>query len=261
MQSLKRLISILEGVAANGTPTGAVNIARELQLPLSTVSRLMHQLADEGLLHRSASSGRYSIGPRLFALAQVGAAQPKLAEAAHPLLTTLRDLTGETSSLHVLRGSSRVCIAVVESQRPVRRVVPVGLIQPALGTATGDVLLAWASPVDRAEAIAAAKLRIPERRDLDRRLERIRSDGYALVVDDWVEGVSGLSAPVCVGAVIVAAVSVSGPSDRFTRQVALRHLTAVWDATSSLATQLGGFEFGDQGLRGETTLGRTASAQ
>ncbi len=260
MQSLKRLTSILESVAANGAPTSAVKVARELELPLSTVSRLMHQLADEGLLHRSASSGHYSIGPRLFALTQFGAAQPKLAEAAHPLLTALRDRTGETSSLHVLRGVSRVCIAVVESQHPVRRVVPVGLIQPAPGTATGEVLLAGVSPADRAEAIDAAKLRVPERRDLDHRLERIRKDGYALVVNDWVGGVSGLSAPVCVGGITIAAVSVSGPSDRFTRQVALSHLTALWDAASSLAAQLGGFEVGDEGLRGETST-RAASAQ
>lgn len=242
MQALERLISILEAVSVNGEPSRPSEIAQTLDLPLPTVARLMHQLADENLLHRSTRDGAYTLGPRFLALARVAASRLDLTELSRPALEELRDITGETASLHVLRGVQRVCICEVQSRHPVRRVVPVGLAQPLHGNATGEVLLAGAPEPERRAAIRAARLSAKERRALEGRLEQAREQGYLLVVDTWVKGLAGLSVPVEDGNTTLAAVSVSGPSDRLTEEIALSHVTTVINVARRLSHQLGGEE-------------------
>jgi IclR family acetate operon transcriptional repressor len=237
VQALKRLASILELVASREEPAGAAEIAQAMGLPLSTVARLMRQLADEDLLYRSPLDGRYSLGPRIFALASAGLARVDIAEVARPVLQQLRDVTGETTSLHVQRGLQRVCIDEVQSHHQVRRVVPRGLTQDLPNSATGEVLLAYAPRAERESAIRRARLSRRDRTQLDHRLEEIRAKGYA-VRNDSAEGITGISAPLRKGAQAVAAVSIAGPSSRFSRDVAVRHsgmlLKAVEDLSKSL---------------------------
>lgn len=237
MQALKRLVTILDLVAWRGQPAGAAEVAQSMGLPLSTAARLMRQLADEDLLSRSSVDGRYSLGPRIFALAGAGVTSMDVAEVARPVLEQLRDATGETLSLHVLRGTQRVCVAEVQSRHKVRRVVPPGITQDLLGTATGEVLLADAPPAELEATIVRAGLGRAARGRLEQRLALIRTRGYAYA-DDAVEGLTGISAPVRAGGRTVAAMSVSGPSARFTAEVAERHAAALVAAVAALSASL-----------------------
>lgn len=238
MQSLGRIISILEAVAGAESSIGAAEVARARELPLSTAARLMNQLAAEDMLHRS-SDGRYVLGPRLLAFAHAAASQIDLTAIARPILEHLRNVTGETATLHVLRGGRRVCIAQVESQHEVRRVVQLGLAELVPGTATGEVLLAGASLPERRAAFEMLGRTERELRVLEERLDRIRSDGYALVVDDWVAGLAGLSAAVVVNGIAIAAISVSGPSARFSERAARQHAGTILEAARELSGRLG----------------------
>ena len=130
-----------------------------MDLPLSTVARLMRQLSDAGLLYRSEPDSRYALGYRVFALAAAGVSRIDLAEVALPVMRQLRDASGETTSLHVVRGTQRVCIAEMQSHAQVRRVVPPGSTNQLAGTATGDVLLVGASPAEFRAAVTAVELR------------------------------------------------------------------------------------------------------
>jgi IclR family acetate operon transcriptional repressor len=238
MQALDRLVAILEDVARRPAPAGAAEVAESMGLPLSTVARLMRQLADEQLLERSERDGRYALGPRLFALARAATSRLHIVERARPVLEQLRDTTGETTSLHVLSGVQRVCLLEVQSQHALRRVVPAGMTSPLAGTATGEVLLAGAAETDRRAAIDAAGLPAAERLALAGRLDAIRANGYALV-DDWVEGLTGLSAPIAAAERTVAAISISGPNTRFSRERALGHVDAVLAAAARLSMHAG----------------------
>ncbi|MEX2556638.1 MAG: IclR family transcriptional regulator [Actinomycetota bacterium] len=234
MQALNRLTMILEAVASSSRASTAAEVSQAVGLSLSTTTRLMHLMADKGLLHRTGHDRRYTLGPRLFALVRAASADLDIAEIARPYLERLRDVTGETASLHVLHGSERLCVAVAESRHQVRRVVSVGLSEPVQGTATGSVLLAGQPLEERAELAERLRLGPKKLKELDEINER----GWALVVDDWVPGLAGLSAAVRDGDVTVAALSVSGPSSRFTREVALGHLDVVLETALALGEQL-----------------------
>src|SRR5262245_57372728 len=100
MQSLDRLVSILETVAISERGLTASEVTKAMGLPMATVSRLMHVLADYDLLQRFGGQREYVLGPRLFALVGAATAQLDLVTVARPHLERVRDATEETTSLH-----------------------------------------------------------------------------------------------------------------------------------------------------------------
>jgi IclR family acetate operon transcriptional repressor len=236
MQALTRLVSILELVAASSGPAAPAEIAQRVDLPLSTVTRLMRQLADEDLLFRT-ETGHYMLGSRIFALASVGLAGIDFVEVVRPTLTALRDRSGETVSLHVMRGTQRVCVAEVQSDRQVRRIIPPGTINGLCGTATGEVLLAGASAAEIDAAARSAGLDAAERAALDTRLAQIRRRGYA-INDHFGDDLTGISTPLRSGTETLAAISISGPSGRFGHAVAARFAETLLQETEALSRRL-----------------------
>lgn len=134
--------------------------------------------------------GHFALGPRLTGRS--------LAVAALPALEALRDRTGESVQLYVRRGDQRVCLVSLESPHSLRTIVPVGA---ALPMAKGSAGRALAGGVEWAES-----------------------------VEERERGVASVSAPVHDGDRVVAAVSVSGPVERTTRQPGRRYAKAVVEA-------------------------------
>jgi IclR family transcriptional regulator, acetate operon repressor len=219
MRALDRVVAILEAVAeSRGSMTPTV-VAVRTGLSLSTVSRLMRQMADRGLLDRSPSDGTYTLGVRIIRMAQTTLEPDDFVEAALPEMRHLRDVTGETVSLFVRRRDMRICLAQIQSTRPVRRVVPVGFTADLHRGATGEVLMAGLSRAELERYLADLRLSANEIRLLRARLERIRDTGFAMAANAWIEDVSAIAAAVYDGDALIAAVSVAGPSYRFTTEV------------------------------------------
>jgi DNA-binding IclR family transcriptional regulator len=212
---MQRVVAILESVAESQGPTTPVRVSGETALSLSTVSRLMRELAEEQLLDRSPD-GTYTLGSRVFLLVRKATESADPVASIQSVLVQLRDATGETVSVHVRRGSSRVCIASANSLHELRRVVPIGDAIPLIGTATGEVLLSSAEPADLDAECDAAGLSATERDALLQRLRRTAEQGWAMSSESRIQGVTGVSAAVYVGRAVVAAITVSGPTTRFT---------------------------------------------
>ncbi len=237
MRALQRVIGILEAVAELDDPVTASAVADHLELSLSTTARLMRELADEELLERTGSG--YTIGTRLLGIVQSARQPHTLAELALPPMQGLRDETGETVSLHVRQFDQRVCIAAAESPQAVRRVVPVGYSVALHTGATGEVLLSNLSDADLDNYLTGLHLSAKARRETRNRVEAARNQGWALGVDRWTKGLSGIVAPVFRQSEVVAAISASGPSERWTRAVMTRHLPALLAAASTISQRVG----------------------
>ena len=187
MRILDRITAILEAVADSPDPLPPAVIARTLNLPLPTVSRLTRELASWRYLQVEERSNCYSLGSR--SLAWGYAARPaRLMTTIVPEMERLRDATGETVSLHVRSNDLRVCIAEVQSLELVRRVVPIGLVIPLHFGATGRVLLAFALPDFISTYMAKLGLAPTAERVLLKELELIREQGWSMAIellDQW----------------------------------------------------------------------------
>jgi DNA-binding IclR family transcriptional regulator len=235
VQSLNRIVAILTVVADAAEPSAPARVAESTNLSLSTVSRLMRDLATEGMLDRHPSQGTYTLGRRLFALTQRAARNSSSTYGINPVLANIRDVTGETTSLHVRSQGLRVCIAVEESRHAVRRVMAPGLTMPLLGSATGELLLACAPENERPAELAALDMSAEELDELVPRLAEIRDQGWAINANSPRYGMTGIAVAVRRGDETIAAVLVSGPSSRFRTRIARSHIDFLREEADRLA--------------------------
>ncbi|MGH9077984.1 MAG: IclR family transcriptional regulator [Acidimicrobiales bacterium] len=221
-----KAILILDTLA--GGPTGLAELCDRLDMPRATVHRLAVALECHGLVGRDAD-GRFLLGSRLVGLGQAagrhGRGGPTLAEAAASGLAALRDRTGESTQLYVVEGDQRICVAATESPHSLRTIVAVGA----------------ALPMDRG---SAARVLGGDPAAMRR--------GWAQSVEEREPGVASVSAPVRAGGVVVAAVSVSGPVERTSRQPGRRYAGAVVAVALEVERALGAAAVGVGGGDAET---------
>ncbi|MGH3169717.1 MAG: IclR family transcriptional regulator [Trebonia sp.] len=238
MRALDRIIDIMDAVAASPQPVPAAVVARQVKLPLPTVSRLMRELAGRRYLQIELQPNTYALGTRLLELGY--AARPtNLYDSLVPEMERLRDRTRETVSLHVRSGDQRVCICEIQSQEAVRRVVPVGLTVPLHFGATGIVLLASAPAAFVSKYIEKVNLVATEANTLRERIHLARKVGWAMAEGSWMPGLAGLAALVTTGEDVLSLV-VSGPTFRWNREVMERHVGALLDAARRGSVRLSG---------------------
>ena len=118
-------------------------LVERTKLPRATARRLAQALEVHRLLVRD-SQGRWRPGPRLGELAN--SAPDVLLTAAEPVLTALRDSTGESAQLFLRRADERVCVAAAERAQGLRDTVPVGSVLSMHAGSAAQVLLAWEPP-------------------------------------------------------------------------------------------------------------------
>ena len=114
-----------------------------------------------------------------------------LVALAMPTLERLRELTGETASLHCLLGNERICVAELVSPEPIRMQSDVGRTYPIHAGAAGKAILAWHPDGSSASGCGSVRSRpstITDAAKLERELERIRQRGYAESESEVVAG-------------------------------------------------------------------------
>ncbi|MFD2396877.1 IclR family transcriptional regulator [Prauserella oleivorans] len=215
VQSIDRAVAILTAFSRARPVIGISELAKHTGLSRGTTHRLVSALAAHGMLAQVPDSSAYSLGPRLLGLSEAARDQLSLDVQARPVMTWLRDRTGETVGLHILDSlPSRRTIAQVESLQALRRTyTDLGAAKPPYQGAPGKLLLAHAP-----EDVSAGVLAELERSDADiaARLKDefadIRRDGYAISLQERVPGVVAVAVPVWDHTnAVVAALSVSVP--------------------------------------------------
>lgn len=190
--------------------TGPLDLA-QLQdatgLPRATAHRLAVALEQHHLVRRDAL-GRFCLGFELIRLGHAATEAFPLAELATPILTELRDRTGESVQLYVREHDGRRCVVSLQANHALRWIVPEGALLP-LGLGSAGRVLAEGGP------------------DLEDSVE------------EREPGVASVSAPVRDrSGVVVAAVSLSGPVERLTRTPREKFGKDVQSAAVALAAVL-----------------------
>lgn len=218
VQSVDRALDVLEALAGAGRPSGVAEVAAHTGLPQGTVHRLLQSLQQRGYVRREASR-KYSLGASTVRLAD--AAQRSLVRSARPYLAELVELSGETANLAVLEGDDVVYVAQVPSPHTLRMFAEVGRHVPPHSTAVGKVLLA-AMPRDRALAVlrrtglpARTPTTITDPGAFAAELDRVERSGWAADEEEQEVGVRCVAVPVGDAGGVIAALSLSGPADRF----------------------------------------------
>ena len=217
IQSIERAFSVMLAVATE--PAGITDVARRVALPVSTVARLLATLENLEAVIRQDDGVTYRIGPTVSSLAAGN--DTTLTGRARPFLDELVDRVHETAGLSVLEGNEVLYLDHVENDNAVQIRDWTGERTPLHVVASGLVFLAFLPPA-RVKAYVAGGLEAPTEHSittsaqLDKRLERVRTDGFAWTVDELQIGITAVAAPVRNRkGELVAAIHCHGPTYRF----------------------------------------------
>lgn len=196
-------LRILSYLAGRPAPVAASAIARELELPRSTVYHLLTTLAAHGFVLHMKEDRRWGLGTSAFELAGGYARQQPLARIGRPLFAALSDRLGESTHLAVMSGGDVLYIVEERAPRRPTLVTDVGVRLPAHLTASGRAMLA-ALPREQVRALYPDATAFPDRTGLGPRtptqlrelLRIVRSRGYATEDSEIADGLRSVGAVV-----------------------------------------------------------------
>ena len=199
---LDKSVALLDAVER--APSSATELARQLEMTVSTAHRLASALVVHGLLHRDPN-GVYRLGSRM--------SSTGLTEIARQELEQLSAATGETTQVWVRRGDERVSVLTVEPKSELRAVLPVGRTLPLVdGGSAARVLLAPPGAAPPGGWVESVSTRTP--------------------------GIASVSAPITVEGQLVAALCLVGPVSRLQPGPGVLHGERVVEAADAIGYAL-----------------------
>lgn len=248
LQSVQNGLLILKLFSKEKPIWGITEISRELQLPKSTVSRLITDLLNEGYLKKK--DRKYCLGLSILGLTGVIMSQLELHREAFEPLKCLVNEIEETANICVLEGTNLIYVLKVECKHAIRLLSHVGHYRPPSCSSAGKLLLAF-QPKNIVEEVIRAGLpqrgpkSITDPKMLFRQLQMIRQDGYSVCIDEMHEDVVSIAAPIrdYTGKVI-AAVSTAAPKHRIPEESIPRFIKELIKTGKSISYNLGYMELG-----------------
>ncbi|MDX1664668.1 MAG: IclR family transcriptional regulator [Candidatus Promineifilaceae bacterium] len=242
---LEDAFDILTALLAAADGRALSECARETGISKNKTFRILATLEKQRLVQRD-EEGIYRLGIRFLAFGERVRRQTDLLRAAQGAIDWLAEETGESIFLGVVDGQEALCVAARESHRSVRLFAHIGRRAPLYVGGVPKVLLAFQPEEDRAELLDQIELKpftadtVIERAALEELLANVRAQGYIISADDLDLGAHSVAAPIFdYTGRIVAAISIAGPSVRFTEAALRRYVKLVREAAADISSALG----------------------
>lgn len=238
-------MAILEQFSRDERALGVTAIAKRVGLHKSTCFGLLHTLQQLGYIQQDASTGLYSLGLKTFELGQAYVDGLDLRNITRPFLLEVLEKTQETVHLVVAEGCRAVYIDKVESSHAMTISSRIGQEAMLHCTGVGKVLMAYMRPEDLEQVITKGLPRytehtITDKHELLEHLNRIRECGCGVDDQEREIGLRCVAAPIFnARKQAIAAISISGPSSRVTREKQGDLSRIIEQATQTISRKLG----------------------
>lgn len=240
-----KALQVLQCLGQEGRELGLTEICHRVQLPKTTVFRYLYTLERCGFVAHNPETDLYRLGLRVFELGQLAGDQLQLRELARPFMQKLRDRFNETVNLGILDNEEIVYVDMIESHHSLRMRATLGSRDPVYSTALGKAMLAFMPEAQRKEHVpsqlaARTPNTVTSLATLEAELERTRQRGFSFDDEENENGARCIGAPIFdhTGRV-AAAVSVSGPSSRFSEDLQPAIADGVIETAAAISQKLG----------------------
>jgi DNA-binding IclR family transcriptional regulator len=218
IQVLSRTSDILRSLQGYPSGLSQTEIGERVDLPRSTVSRLLQALEELGYVAALGPRGPYRLGPAIIAMS-LSARRGVLSEL-RPFLEALSTQVNETVDLSQLEGDRATFLDQVVADQRLRAVSAVGDSFPLHACANGKAMLAALDSADLDRLLTSGLERFTDHtlttpRALRTELDQIRHTGVAYDREEHSLGICAVGAalPPIYGDVV--AVSIPTPTTRF----------------------------------------------
>jgi IclR family acetate operon transcriptional repressor len=245
VRAVERALQLIEVFARSREPLSISDLVRTLELPASTVHRLVQTLMMLEYLVQYPASKRYGVGRGIAEVTRSMVLKYEFSRHATPFLERLVEQTAETASLAALYGPNVIYLKQVESPSAMRVSHGVGSLVPLHCTAVGKIFLADFAPRTLRDTLQHTGLEaftprsITSNKTLERELALVRKKGYALDDEEFTLGARCIAVPLRgSSSTVIAALGVSAPSSRLTLDKVSALAAIVRETAEAFAAQL-----------------------
>lgn len=240
--TLERAVAILEAIVAAERPVSLAVLTEELDLPKTTVHRVLQQMEERGLVRRSLGRDRFVIGARMTRVAFDALKATFHATPGRAVLEELVADLSETCNVGILENRAVVYIDRVECDWPLRLQEQNVTHRPAHCTSIGKLLLAHRPARARQAFLRRAPLprftegTVVDPDALEAEFKAVRAQGYALNNQEYQIGLIGIAVPICdADGSVIAGLAVHAPSARLAVDTGLGMVPRLRRAAEDLA--------------------------
>ena len=246
VKSVDKACFLLDVVSEHPQGITITELAAEVDMYKSTVHRLLTTLMRRGYIEQETQTGKYKLGYRLLDLGMRLLSSIDLRKEAAPALRELASLSNEIVHLALMDRGEIVYIDKMESDNTTRMHSRIGKRVPVHSTSLGKVILAYLPEGEAADIVrrygmpSLTEHTISDPGEFERVLAETAKLGYAFDLEENELGVCCVAAPIFDHAdQIVAACSVSGPSNRMTSARLGELVPIVKDCARTISLRLG----------------------
>ncbi|MGF0310270.1 IclR family transcriptional regulator [Rhodococcus sp. IEGM1428] len=232
VRSIARAVEVLELFDVDHPLRTLREVVESTGLPKTTVVRQLATLASLGLIVERSDS-TFALGAGFLRWVTLAESLWEVGDDARSVMSRLVETCGETVNVYVRQDMNRISIAQVEGTTTVRSVVEVG-VPYALATGAAAKILLTGAP-DHVIARLTENMTDTDRDLLRSELSDIGEAGYSITHGEREFGASAVAAPIfSTEGRVVAALSASGPTSRFTADRVGRYVDAVTSAAAEI---------------------------
>jgi len=192
-----------------------------LKYPKSSIHKIITILYELGYLGKELDSMRYYLSRKLLMLGLSAVSGSDIIERSRENMRQLRDDIGESVMIGTLIDKEVVLLNQLQGNLDFVFILKQGMRFNLYSTAPGKVLLAFSQEEDRSGLLDTIEMRsenkntITDKKKLEGELDKIVNTGYAADINETVEGVHCIAAPIFdEGGRAVACIWTSAPMGR-----------------------------------------------
>ncbi|UUZ78819.1 IclR family transcriptional regulator [Paenibacillus sp. P26] len=224
---ISKAICILDILVPQGSEKemSVTEISRELDMPVQSVHRILVSLARHGFVAQNGKTKKYKLGLSVMKYGFLMWDSLMLRSVARPFMEELCQKTNETVYLATRENEEGVYIDSIDSPQILKISEPIGLRLPLFIGASNRIILAYLPQKTRDQLLSKVdwssvpSLKPLNREYIEKEIETIRKQGFAMTSGEATDGTTGIGAPIfSYENTVIGSINCAGPSFRFTTQ-------------------------------------------
>lgn len=203
MGKLEKAIEIMDCISNSDISLSLAELNEKLNIHKSTIFRILKILVEYNMVHKDEGDLKYRIGFHILNYYYSFLKFFNIRKIIKPHLKEICSKTDENVFLTTSNGNEFICTeSELSSKKRVKLFVEVGRKLPFHCTAAAKVILAYQSKqykrklINKGNLIKYTSKTIVNPNELEKHLEKIKLQGFAVCDGEFEEGVRAVSAPI-----------------------------------------------------------------
>lgn len=224
VQALSRGLRILEIISENGAMT-ITEIARVLEVNKSTASRLVETLCYHDMVQLNKNTRKYQLGLRVLNLGTSLENNLDIIDIARPIIHSVAEELNQSVHICAFNNARTYVVDQVVCGSSYSLSATIGMIEPMHASSVGKCILAYRrkdvldNMLEDYEFVKYTEHTIQNKETLEKELEKIRMQGYAVDREEIAYGVCCVAVPVFgIGKRVRYSIGISGTVAHMTEE-------------------------------------------